>query len=440
MRTSFSVHAGEAGHRVGVLHHEAAAGRQHSVFAYDPAWIDAPHGFPISPTMPFARGRFFTAKGEGEHASPFPGPIADTCPDAWGRAILNRDQRGQGGTASDVDYLAGVDDAARIGALRFATADGQFVRATGAGRPIVPPLLSLADLMRASDALEARTQTAEDIQRLVGVGSSLGGARPKCTVVDADVGLLIAKFTSKRDTLPVERAEVATLSLARLAGIEVPDARILPVAGRPVALMRRFDRDRTGRIPYVSAQTMLSRSSAEGSSYEAMAEELRRHGARPSADLAQLFSRVAFTILVSNVDDHLRNHAFLHAGRGRWVLSPAFDVNPSPERDRRLKTTIAEGSGDDASVALLVSKAAVFGLDEGRAADTVSHMARIIAGGWRTAFKQAGMTPREIAAYEQAFHHPEAEAAMAMAQAETPTRAKTAAKGRARDRGTGFDL
>jgi serine/threonine-protein kinase HipA len=430
---------GDAGHKVGVLHHEAAAGRQHSVFTYDPAWIDAPHGFPISPAMPFARGRFFTAKGDGEHASPFPGPIADTCPDAWGRAILNRDRRARGGAASDVDYLAGVDDAARLGALRFAGPDGRFVRPAEAGRPIVPPVMSLADLMRASDAIESRSETAKDIKRLVGAGSSLGGARPKCTVVDPDGRLLIAKFTSKRDTLPVERAEVATMSLARLVGIDMPDATILPVAGRAVALMPRFDRDGSGRIPYISAQTMLSRPSADGGSYEAMAEEIRRHGARPAADLAQLFSRVAFTILASNVDDHLRNHAFLHAGRGRWVLSPAFDVNPSPERDRRLKTTIAEGSGDDASIALLVSKAAVFGMDEGKAATTVTRMAGLVTGEWHKVFARAGMTTSEIAAYEPAFRHSEAETALAMAGPRAPARAKTTVKNPAKDPDADFN-
>ena len=423
MTTVLTVHVGEAAHKAGTLAFEASGGRQHSVFTYDQGWTDSPEGFPIAPTMPFANRTFFTTKARGAHGSAFPGPISDTCPDAWGRAILNRDRRNRDEPVSDVDYLAGVDDAARLGALRFRSPDGSFVRPAREGRPIVPPVLELEALMRASDAVEARTETQVDIARLIGNGSSLGGARPKCTVVGESGHLLIAKFTSKADTLPVERMEVATLALARLAGLDAPDARVAMVAGRAVALIKRFDRDAGGRVPYVSAQTMLDYTEATAGSYEELAEGIRRHGAAPAAALAELFSRVAFTILVSNTDDHLRNHGFTHAGNGQWALSPLFDVNPSPERDRRLKTTIMDGGGDEASIEALLKAAPVFRLASKEADAIVSGMAATVARCWRAEAAKAGMTRREADAYEEAFAHREAATALARAQPQPAQRA-----------------
>jgi len=427
MRETLEVHIGEVACKVGILHFEGR-GREHSVFTYDDAWIQDPTGFPISPAMPFRQRTYFVTKGPDPHSSAFPGPISDTIPDAWGRAIVHRDEASCDRPVNDFDYLTAVDDASRLGALRFKGSDGGFLRPAVTGQPRVPPVIELEALMRASDAVEARTQTQKDILRLLGNGSSLGGARPKCTVVERDGTLAIAKFTSKRDTLAVERAEVATLALAHHVDIVAAEARVLEVAGRAVALIRRFDRKNDKRVPYVSAQTMLERERADGSSYEALAEVIRAHCAGPATELRGLFSRVAFTILVGNTDDHLRNHGFLHAGHGQWRLSPAFDVNPSPERGRVLKTRISETSGEEASIDLLLKNANLFGLRAADADQVVSAMSATISASWRGFMKDAGMKAREIDAYEGAFTG--SDTAQAKARAKTRVAASRRSKGR----------
>ncbi len=224
-----------------------------------------------------------------------------------------------------------------------------------------------------------------------------------------DGTLLIAKFTSRQDTLPVERMEVATLMLAGKVGLRAPEARVVLVAGRPVALIKRFDRGPSGRVPYVSGQTMLDAEEATGGSYEAIVSEIRRHCAHPKKQLTELFGRIAFTILVSNVDDHLRNHGFVYVGQRQWGLSPAFDVNPSPERDRRLKTKIAEDTDDEASIRLLMDRAKLFDLDVVGASRLVGAMARTVQALWRGCAQSCGLSRRELAMYEPAFEHDEAE-------------------------------
>jgi len=433
MRETLDVHIGEAATKVGTLHFEGRE-REHSVFTYDDTWIQDPAGFPISPTMPFRQRTYFTKKGPDAHASAFPGPISDTTPDAWGRAIVHRDMTSRDRPINDFDYLTIVDDASRLGALRFKGMDGSFLRAPDAGEPRVPPVVELEALMHASDAVEARTQTQRDIRRLLGNGSSLGGARPKCTVVERDGTLAVAKFTSKRDTLAVERAEVATLALANHVGIAASEARLLDVAGRAVALIRRFDRKQGKRVPYVSAQTMLGRERADGGSYEAVAEVIRAHCAEPAIELRELFARIAFTVLVSNTDDHLRNHGFLHAGQGQWELSPAFDVNPSPDRVRVLKTRISETSGEDASIDLLLKNANLFGLRAADADQVVSTMSATVSESWRGFMRDAGMKPREIDAYEAAFTGPGAAQGKGRAQ----TRVAVGRRSKRRD-GLGMD-
>ncbi len=424
MKGTLEVHVGEEEKRVGTLHFEGRD-REHSVFTYDDAWIRDRTGFPVSPTMPFRQRTYFTTKDSDPHSSAFPGPISDTTPDAWGRAIVRRDEASRDRPVNDFDYLTAVDDASRMGALRFRDASGDFVRPAVDGQPRIPPVIEIEALMRASDAVEARTQTQKDILRLLGNGSSLGGARPKCNVIDRDGTLAVAKFTSKRDTLAVERAEVATLSLADHVGIRAAKARVLSVAGRAVALIGRFDRKNGKRVPYVSAQTMLDRKRADGSSYEAITEVIRAHCAEPAIELRELFSRVAFTILVGNTDDHLRNHGFLYGGHGQWLLSPAFDVNPSPERDRVLKTRVSEASSDEASIDLLLRNAKLFGLRADDADKVVSEISTKISNTWRDFMKDAGMKPREIDAYEDAFRGPHTAEAKARANKKVSARHQT---------------
>ena len=238
--------------------------------------------------------------------------------------------------------------------------------------------------------------------------------------------LLIAKFASKRDELQVERAEVATLRLARMAGLSVPDARLAEIDGRAIALIRRFDRGPPerpdARIPYISAQTMLGAGTATDGTYEAIAEAIREHCSEPAAQLEQLFRRVAFTVLVSNTDDHLSNHGFVHTGNRQWGLSPVFDVNPSPQRESRHKTPISAHSGDAADIGLLIDHAALFDICNAEAKRMTSAMAEVIKTGWRDAARDVGMTPPDMDGYRPAFENRNTDLALRQASVSVPVK------------------
>ena len=249
----------------------------------------------------------------------------------------------------------------------------------------------------------------------MGSAGSLGGARPKASVRDEHGNLTIAKFTADDDTMPIERAEVAALKLARVVGMHAAAARIeLGDTGRPAALVDRFDRAAGDRVHYLSAQSFIGAEPATGAYYTDIADALRAHALDPRAQLTELFRRVLFTILVSNNDDHLKNHGLLHAGEGLWVLSPAFDINPQPHRRRHLETGISEISGNAASIEAAVEAAPFFDIERDAAVAMLSGMVSAIDDKWRTCCRAAGMTPAEIEMYEPAFDHDESRIARSM--------------------------
>jgi serine/threonine-protein kinase HipA len=272
--------------------------------------------------------------------------------------------------------------------------------------------LHLDQLGKAIASVESDEPDVVALRRLRQVGTTLGGARPKCSVIDSDGSLAIAKFTSRLDTYSVERAEVLTLRLARLCGIDAPDARIELSDGLPVAIIKRFDRSGQGRIPFISAQTMLDASVATGATYAALADAIRQHAASPRTEMRELFRRVGFTILVSNVDDHLKNHGFLYVGEDKWRLSPVFDVNPAPERFRELKTTVADPSQSQASIELLLDHAFCFEIDRDEAVEMIRLMAQMIADKWQGLAREAGMSRAETDECRSAFEHSEARYAL----------------------------
>ena len=251
--------------------------------------------------------------------------------------------------------------------------------------------------------------------RLLGSAGSLGGARPKASVRDESGNLTIAKFTSDDDTMPIERAEVATLDLARAAGVNAASARIeLGDSDRPTALVDRFDRAAGDRIHYLSAQSFIGAEAATGAYYTDIADALRARALDPRAQLTELFRRMLFTILVSNNDDHLKNHGLLHAGGGLWALSPAFDINPQPHRRRLLETGISEISGNVASIEAALDAAPFFDIERDAAVGMLSRMVSTIDEQWRACCRAAGMTPAEIEMYEPAFDHQESRIARQM--------------------------
>jgi serine/threonine-protein kinase HipA len=312
-----------------------------------------------------------------------------------------------------LDYLLAVDDASRVGALRFRDEDGVFQRAQEEGRRTAPPLIELGHLLSASRAVEANKETATDLAYLRGRGTSLGGMRPKCTVIDDDGTLSIGKFPSIADERAVTKGEVLALTLARMAGINAAAARIVQSEDLPVALIRRFDRRDNGhRVMYVSAATMLGVevTEPEEHTYTEIVDAIRVHGADTQADIEELWRRIAFSILITNVDDHLRNHGFLHVDREFWRLSPAFDINPSPERVRELKTWISEDAGPEMTVDALMSVIAYFRITKARAKEILSEVVHAVDG-WRMTGQSIGMSDEELEPFVDAFEHVERNAA-----------------------------
>jgi len=338
---------------VGTLRYDLQGRRESAAFEYGAGWLGAPARFALGPTLPLQAGPQFHRKSQD--GSIFHAAISDTEPDGWAKRVIMRDHikrrqelRREGKEEAQplnaLDYLLAVDDFSRVGALRFRDEEGLFQRAQEERRRTAPPLIELGHLLSASRAVEANNETAADLAYLRGRGTSLGGMRPKCTVIDEDGSLSIGKFPSIADERAVTKGEVLALTLARKAGIDAATARIVQSEDLPVALVRRFDRQNNGhRVMYVSAATMLGVEATEPEehTYTEIVDAIRVHGADARADIEELWRRIAFSILITNVDDHLRNHGFLHVDREFWRLSPAFDINPSPDRVRELKTWIA---------------------------------------------------------------------------------------------------
>ncbi len=423
MKRTLQVHLGEEGRIVGTLNYDRSGAREHSVFTYDDAWRAAPDRFALETNLPLVAGPQFHRKAP--EGSVFHPALADTEPDGWGRRVILRDhakrrqsarRAGKGFAAPQlnaIDFLLAADDASRVGALRFRDEDGVFQRAAEAGRRTAPPLLELRHLMAASRAVETETETAADLAYLRGRGTSLGGLRPKCTVRDDDGMLAIGKFPSVRDERAVTKGEVLAMTLARAAGIAAAEVRLVESDGAPVALVRRFDRTLEGRrLMYVSAATLLGvePGDAQEHPYTEIVDALRVHGAAVQADSEELWRRIAYSILVTNIDDHLHNHGFLHAERGLWRLAPAFDINPFPDRARELKTWVSADTGPEATIDALMSVRAYFRISAGRAKEILREVERAVAG-WRKAGQALGMTHRDLEDFADAFEHPEREAA-----------------------------
>ena len=404
------VHLGQSLLHVGKLRFSYERGRQHSEFSYSQNWIEGGPGFALAPDLPLGLAPFFASSGRsGDQRESLPGVFQDAAPDAWGRMLM---ERLHGAGLSEFDMLTLTDDTTRQGALRFCDAQGRVI--TGDTAP-VPRLMDLEELR--SIAAKCRVSAALSIgalRQMAGAGGSIGGARPKANVLD-DGQLWIAKFSSATDASPVERIEVATLLLAREVGLNAPEARLmLETTNSPIGLIRRFDREGSARIPYMSARTALQRHGGEQGAYTELAGFIQQHSDNPRADLAELWMRIVFTVLVTNTDDHLKNHGFIYAGDGQWSLSQLFDVNPQPERHRLLKTAIIEGEAFEASLEMAMEAAEYFSLSGPEAREMAGGMARKIHGSWQAIMRHHGLTGRDLDHLAPAFEHREMEKALVL--------------------------
>lgn len=391
--------------RVGTLYRQAARGRESVTFKYHETWLNNPARFSLEPALAIGKGMFHPGAGREMFGS-----IGDSAPDTWGRRLMQRAERRLARaedrpprTLHEADYLLGVTDISRLGAIRFRQSDDTaFQRPSGQG---VPGFIELGRLLESTQRIERANETDEDLSLIFAPGSSLGGARPKASVMDAHGNLAIAKFPKDSDDYSIETWEHIALILAERAGIDVPRHALLRANDRPVLISWRFDRDGERRLPFLSAMSMLQLKDGERASYPEIVDELTRHGAQAKKDAAQLFRRMVFNILISNVDDHLRNHGFLLVGRQGWTMSPAYDLNPTPvdQKARILATNISVDEGT-CSIDLALTQAGLFGLAEGDAMSIVSAVGSVVSG-WRNIANFVGQSHSQIDRMASAFEH-----------------------------------
>ena len=409
-RTQLDVFLGKAEKPLGRLIFVRDGQRAFSQFSYSEEWLTDTQFFDISTDLQRQSG-YQLRKPQSKNDSCFFLALADTEPDAWGRRVIARAHakaRAKDVTLkplTEVDYLSCVDDFSRVGALRLRDEKGQYLRSVPEGERTTPAFLELEQILLASRAVEMSQETAADLAYLQGKGTSLGGMRPKCTILDSDGALSLGKFPSINDERAVTRGEVLALRLAKLAGIDSAQARIVMVQDQPVSMIRRFDRTpQQNRIPYISGATLLQANRDDEHSYTEIIDVMRFMCEKFAEDARQLWRRLVFNHLITNVDDHLQNIGFLYSGNNQWRLSPAFDLNPFPDKDPESKTWLSEDTGPITSIEQLLSQAFRFELSQLQAQAVLDEVV-IAVKRWKEVANQpeVGFQAREIADFKPAF-------------------------------------
>jgi serine/threonine-protein kinase HipA len=402
--------------RAGDLWSHRRRNRESASFSYAAEYLGHPAAFELDPALPLVDGLQQTPAERETFAA-----FGDCAPDRWGRVLIGRAERRiaqateqNQRSLGEIDYLLGVRDDMRQGALRFRDPDSLLFLATEDEG--VPALVGLPRLLASAERVDRAEENDDDLRALLKGGSSLGGARPKAHVIDENGRPAIAKFPKpSSDDWDVIRWEAVALQLAEQAGIEVPANRLVEVSGRGVLVLDRFDRRGDLRVPYVSAMTMLEARDGDTGSYLEIADVIETHSPEASADLARLWRRIAFSILISNTDDHLRNHGFLRLSSAGWSLSPAFDLNPEPEVGARHLHTAIDFDETEARVDVLVEVAPQFRLGEDGAGAVLREVSEATSR-WRRVAQAQGLSRAAIEAMAPAFEHGEAAAAQKWAE------------------------
>ena len=400
--------------RMGRLTATPVRGKEVFAFEYDERWLASAGRRQLDPALALYGGPQYPAKNRENF-----GLFLDSSPDRWGRMLMERREAQRARTEGraerrllESDYLLGVHDGHRMGALRFRM-DGRFL--DDDDELASPPWTSLRELEFASLQLEREGIESEPgyghwLRMLIAPGGSLGGARPKASVRDEKDHLWIAKFPSRKDEDDIGAWELVVHELAARAGVVVPPTELRRFgSGHHTFLSRRFDRtDEGSRLHFASALTLLDRidgqGAGEGASYLELADLLIRLGSETPADLEQLWRRIVFSICVSNTDDHLRNHGFM-LEPGGWRLAPAYDLNPEPHGSG-LRLNVSE-TDNALDLDLALSVAPVFRLKEKRALEIIAEATGAVSR-WRTVATAHGLPPRAQDRMRGAFRVAEA--------------------------------
>ncbi len=411
---SISVYADWSGKnspvKMGCLNANVVRGKEIFSFEFTSAWLSSESARVLDPDLQYYSGRQYADSGKVNF-----GIFLDSSPDRWGRQLMRRREavcaRREHRPIRQMlesDYLLGVHDATRMGALRFKLDEaGDFVNCDS--ELPTPPWTSLRELESACRHYEDESSTNDEHEKwlamLLAPGSSLGGARPKANVLDNDNNLWIAKFPSRADIVNMGAWEMLTHTLAAGAGLKLPKFRMENLSRHGATfLSRRFDRKSGNRIHFASAMTLLGRMDGEnhdnGCSYLELAHFIIQYGATPAKDLEELWRRIVFNIAVSNTDDHLRNHGFLLTQQG-WILSPVYDINPNPTGGG-LTLNISEND-NSLDFELALSVAPKFRLDMETASRVLNDIKKAV-GNWNRAALEFKIPRREIESMSTAFH------------------------------------
>lgn len=394
---------------IGILSAQQAKGKKAFSFEYDKNWLKTEQKFLLDPDIQLYGGPQYPNQKENF------GIFLDSMPDTWGRTLMKRreaqlakEKNKKSKTLYDIDFLLGVYDESRMGALRFKTdPNGDFLDNNKSASS--PPWSSIRELQNAAHVFENDTEN-EEVNRWLSVlmapGSSLGGARPKANILDADKSLWIAKFPSKTDTTDKAAWEFLAYLLATKAGIEMAPCRIERILGKHNTFFtKRFDRENGERIHFASAMTMTGNNEDtirdNQASYLDIAEFISNYGANIEVNLHQLWRRIIFNIAISNTDDHLRNHGFILTKEG-WILSPAYDLNPSIDKDGLALNIDTNNNALDFDVAKSVGE--YFRLNKNQMENIIKEVVEVTSN-WKTIANEIGIPRSEQELMEKAFNN-----------------------------------
>lgn len=394
---------------IGTMYMDGGRGKQVVSFEYYEDWLnDLTNNISLDPDLKMYRGRQYTSANKLMF-----GVFEDSCPDRWGRllmkrreAIIAKKEGRKPRNLTEVDFLIGVYDETRMGGLRFSTSKGGLFLSDDK-ELATPPWTTLRKLESACLAFEKNDDGTEEkwLNQLVAPGSSLGGARPKASVIAPDGSLWIAKFPSRNDEINVGAWEMVVHDLAVMCNLNVPEAKLENFSKNgSTFLTKRFDRDGERRIHFASAMTLLGKTDGanamEGSSYLEIASIIKTTSASPQKDLLELWRRIVFNMAVSNTDDHLRNHGFIMMKNG-WSLSPLYDVNPSIYGDTLSLNVDFNNNLIDFNLALSVAKK--YGLTDAQAQEELKEIKNIVEKNWRSLAGQYGISRSNIENMAPAF-------------------------------------
>ena len=393
---------------IGVLSAHFAKAKKAFSFEYDKDWIKSEQQMLLDPDIQFYSGLQYPNNKENF------GIFLDSMPDTWGRTLMKRrvnqqaKEKGEKApTLYDIDFLLGVYDESRMGALRFKTnTNGEFLDNNSTSP--TPPWSSIRELQNASKMLE-NDEESDEVKKWLSVlmapGSSLGGARPKANILDENKELWIAKFPSKNDTIDKASWEFLAYQLAINVGIEMAPCRIEKISGNyHTFFTKRFDREKGERIHFASAMTMTGNNEDtirdNTASYLDIADFIQNYGTNINENLRQLWRRIIFNIAISNTDDHLRNHGFILTKDG-WILSPAYDLNPSIDKDGLALNIDTNNNALDIELAKSVGE--YFRLNNNQMETIIQEVVAVVSQ-WKTIAKEIGISRNEMELMSKAFN------------------------------------